>query len=72
MQKGKTLPELNIGSKVLIQDHISKRWNTPAKVIGHAERGEEESERTYLVETETGTRYKRNRRFLRPWEGGAN
>ena len=51
---------LNVGDKVLVQHWKTKRWDLAAEII------EKRSKRSYLVETENGKRYLRNRKFLRP------
>ncbi|XP_043245128.1 uncharacterized protein LOC122393295 [Amphibalanus amphitrite] len=55
------LSQLNIGSRVDIQDTDSGRWDRPGVVVGIGRR------RTYLVKTGSGRLYWRNRRFLRPY-----
>eukprot|EP00095_Tigriopus_kingsejongensis_P008542 snap_masked-scaffold1255_size84902-processed-gene-0.7 protein:Tk08542 transcript:snap_masked-scaffold1255_size84902-processed-gene-0.7-mRNA-1 annotation:"hypothetical protein DAPPUDRAFT_112167" len=58
--KGKTLRKIEIGDRVRIQDFSTKRWNT----IGHIQ--ECLRDRRYLVKSDKGRLYKRNRRFLWP------
>jgi len=62
--KGRALPDLEPDTEVVIQDSKTGRWDTNAKII-RPSRLSEDNTRTYLVETEEGRQYVRNRRFLR-------
>ncbi len=54
------LPALKVGDVVRVQHHITKKWNLIAEIMEMKARG-----RSYLVRSETGRLYWRNRRFLR-------
>lgn len=54
------LSKLKPGDVVLVQDHISHRWNLLAEVLEICPRG-----RSFLVRTESGGLLRRNRRLLR-------
>lgn len=54
------LPELQPGQSVRIQHPISKKWD-PAIMRRQCE----ENPRSYIVETETGGQYRRNRKHIR-------
>jgi virulence-associated protein VagC len=56
----KNLEALAAGSKVWIQNPISKKWDSAGTVL------EKKSKRSYDVEDDEGATYRRNRRFLRP------
>ena len=56
----KTLPPLDVGTHVIVQDPISKRWNSSA-VITHRRNA-----RSYTIRSPNGKFYLRNRKFLRP------
>ena len=53
--------ELDIGQSVLLQDPISKRWDTTWTVSEKCGSG-----RSYIISDEYGRKLTRNRRFLRP------
>ena len=53
----KQLKPLNHNETVRIQDHINKTWK-PAVVV------QKHDQRSYLVRTEDGAEYRRNRRHL--------
>ena len=55
----KSLPILNPGDTVLQKVH-GKQWESPSTVI------ERVGPRSYIIETESGARFRRNRRYLRP------
>lgn len=54
------LPELRPGDAVRVKTDQEKRWQTPAKVVRKCEN----VPRSYVVETESGTVLRRNRRHL--------
>lgn len=54
-----TLPSLNVGDHVLIQDSTTKRWITPGVVVDTGDF------RDYFIKTAAGRVFRRNRRFLR-------
>ncbi len=56
------LKELKLGDVVRVQHHVTKRWDLIAEIVQVMPR-----RRSYLVRTETGKLYWRNRRFLRPY-----
>ena len=60
---GRKLRSLPIGQEVLVQDHVSKRWNMSGIVIGIGRN------RDYNVRMPSGRVLWRNRRFLRPVQG---
>ncbi len=55
-----SLGELKVGDIVRVQHHITKRWDLIAEVMTKHVRG-----RSYLVKSETGRLYWRNRQFLK-------
>ncbi len=57
----KTLSELKVGDIVCVQHQVTKKWDLVAEVK------EINVRRSYLVMSETGRLYWRNRRFLRPY-----
>ena len=59
-KSSKPLSLLEVGDTVLIQDPISKRWDSSALVVHRR------NERSYKVRTSNGKYYLRNRKFLRP------
>ena len=59
-KNAKDLPTLRKGDKVLIQDPITKAWNSYGKIMDIYESG-----RSYDIETENMKRIRRNRKFLR-------
>ncbi len=64
-QDGATeLKELSVGDMVRVQHHMTKRWDLIGEVIEIRPRG-----RSYLIRSESGRLYWRNRRFLRPFYG---
>jgi len=54
------LKELKIGDMVRIQHHVTKKWDMIAKI-----KSVDQRKRSYLLETDSGRIYWRNRRFLR-------
>jgi hypothetical protein len=59
----KALHDISVGSKVIIQDPISKRWNRCGKVV-------EVEGRKYTIRVAGSNRIiTRNRRFLKPMQG---
>ena len=54
-----SLPELEVGDNVRLQDPISKRWKEEGIVLHVGEH------RDYIVELSNGKRRWRNRKFLR-------
>ncbi len=56
----KELPELQVGDIVRVQHHVTKKWDLIAEVVEIKPRG-----RSYLVRSESGKLYWRNRRYLR-------
>ena len=52
--------ELSVGDKVLVQHWRTLRWDLAAEII------EKRNSRSYVVESEYGKRYLRNRKFLKP------
>ena len=59
----KNLPELHAGDLVMLQDTNNLRWK-PATVVSPTK-----EPRSYIVQTTEGTRYRRNRRFLKELKG---
>ena len=59
--KAKERPQFELDQKVRLQHPLTKLWDTKAKVIGIREGG-----RSYVVVTEHGHRFVRNRKFLKP------
>jgi hypothetical protein len=57
---GKSLPPLEPGSNVRVQDPLTKRWDSTAKVVESRDTG-----RSYIVENYE-KQFLRNRRFLKP------
>ena len=60
-QSSKVLSTLSVGTKVLVQDMKSKRWDINAVVTQVRK-----NNRSYTIKTENGKFYLRNRKFLRP------
>ena len=58
-RKAHDLNELEIGNHVLIQNPLTKQWDTTGIIV------ELGPNRDYLIKTEAGRVYRRNRRFLR-------
>ena len=58
-RKAHDLAELVVGNHVLIQHPLTKQWSTTGIVV------ELGPNRDYLIKTEAGRVYRRNRRFLR-------
>lgn len=58
-RKAHPLPELTVGSHVLIQHPQTKRWATPGVIV------EVGPNRDYLIKTPAGRIFRRNRRLLR-------
>jgi hypothetical protein len=56
----KELSELKVGDIVRVQHGLTKKWNLIAEVLEIKPRG-----RSYLVKTESGRLYWRNRRYLK-------
>ncbi|QQP56466.1 Transposon Tf2-6 polyprotein [Caligus rogercresseyi] len=56
----KELSELKVGDIVRVQHGLTKKWNLIAEVLEIRPRG-----RSYLVKTESGRLYWRNRRYLK-------
>ncbi len=56
----RTLKELQVGDVVRVQHHQTKRWDLIGEVVRTKPRG-----RSYLIKSETGRLYWRNRRYLR-------
>lgn len=54
------LPPLKVGTQVRVQNHVTKRWDMIAEIVGVGHR------RDYTIKTPSGRVYWRNRRFLRP------
>ena len=59
LQGTKELPPLNSGDPVMLQDALSMQWK-PGTVVTPSK-----EPRSYVVQTTDGTRYRRNRKFLR-------
>ena len=64
-KSAKTLPPLERGTEVLIQDLQSKRWDKAGMIVGIGK------SRDYKIKTTCGRVTWRNRRFLRPLRKGA-
>ena len=60
-QNARSLRQLPVGTQVVIQDPISRRWCRFGSI-----KQTKKSTRSYIVECENGTLLERNRRFLRP------
>ena len=58
-KRANPLPDLEIGTHVLIQHPVSKCWATPGLIV------EKGANRDFLVRTSAGRVFRRNRRFLR-------
>ena len=58
-RKARPLPELVLGNHVIIQHPVTRRWSTPGTIV------EIGPNREYIVKTEAGRLFRRNRRFLR-------
>jgi len=58
-RKAHDLAELEVGNHVLIQHPLTKQWSTTGIIV------ELGPNRDYLIKTEAGRIYRRNRRFLR-------
>ena len=58
------LDHLEVGDIVRVQHHVSKRWDLIGEIVKKQPRF-----RSYLVKSETGRLYWRNRRFIRPFVG---
>ncbi|QQP36067.1 Uncharacterized protein FKW44_021045, partial [Caligus rogercresseyi] len=56
----KELSELKVGDIVRVQHELTKKWNLIAEILEIRPRG-----RSYLVKTESGRLYWRNRRYLK-------
>ena len=54
---------LSAGQKVVIQNHVSKKWSTYGEIIGP---GINEFE--YMIKTDGGSMLRRNHRFVKPIE----
>ena len=54
----KPLPEINIGSKVALQNHKTKRWDIYGTVTDIS------PDRRYFIKTQSGRVFVHNRRFL--------
>ncbi len=63
----KELSKLRVGTIVRVQHMVHKTWDLVGEVVEVDERG-----RSYLVRSETGRLYWRNRRFLRRYRPEAN
>jgi uncharacterized protein YegP (UPF0339 family) len=64
---GHALPPLPVGSRVLLQDPVSKAWNSRGVIIAARDGG-----RSYYVEIDKKCKqFLRNRRFLRPIAGSS-
>ena len=61
------LSTLAVGDVVRVQHHATKRWRLIGEIVEVNESG-----RSYLVKSETGRLYWRNRRFLRPLYDGSD
>ena len=61
----KKLEELKIGDVVRVQHHVTKKWDLIGEITKIQPRL-----RSYLVKSETGRLYWRNRRYLRPFVDG--
>ena len=59
-ESSKSLPTLSVGTKVIVQNPITKRWDSTAVIT------KRRSERSYTIRNESGKFYLRNRKFLRP------
>ena len=57
----RTLPQLQIGTEVRVQDAASGRWDCTVTVVCMNRSG-----RSYVVELNSGWTFWRNRRYLRP------
>ena len=57
----RTLPQLQIGTEVRVQDAASGRWDRTGTVVSMNRSG-----RSYVVELDNGRTFWRNRRYLRP------
>ena len=57
----RTLPQLQIGAEVRVQDAASGRWDHTGTVVSMNRSG-----RSYVVELNNGRTFWRNRRYLRP------
>ena len=55
----RTLPALDIGDSVRMKNNKNNRWSTKAKVVS-----KHNTPRSYVVQTEPGTTYRRNRQHL--------
>ena len=63
-QRAHPLGKLDIGKIVRVQHPVTKRWSEVAEVVGQDQRG-----RSYIVKSEGGRVFWRNRRFLRLFSG---
>ncbi len=61
-RRARKLEQLEPGTVVRVQHHLTKRWDLNGTVMEVKPRG-----RSYLVRSETGRLYSRNRKFIRPY-----
>ena len=59
-QSSKSLPALSVGTQVIVQNPITKRWDSTAVIT------KKRNDRSYTIRNESGKFYLRNRKFLRP------